>query len=486
MAKAKKGKKRKKKNFSLLYKIVSFLLIIISVFTGAVLIYFEILPIVYLILALLVIAFFDLLFILILAKSRLRLWVKTLFMLLCLVYMFVLIFISSYAMGTLDFLNSIIDTGYRSETYSVYVVDGTYSKIEELDDKRIALYNLDDDAGKKAIDKVSSKISFNAVEVEDIQDSLQDVYDGKIDAVLMSQAYMDVLNEETDKYADLVSIYTFDILTKTKVISSDKDISEEPFIIYISGIDTSGKISEKARSDVNILVAVNPNTGKILMLNTPRDYYVKLHTKKKLDKLTHAGIYGIEESLMTLEDLYGVDISYYFRVNFTSFVTIVNKLGGIDVDVPVSFCEQNSKRSYSNQICLKKGVQELNGEEALALARTRHTLSGGDRSRIENQLLVLNAIFDKATSPSIIVKYNSLISALGDYVSTNMSSDEIIKFVKKQIKDPTDWDIKQKTVTGEDSRNTAYSTGSARVYVMEPDMDSVNEAKLALKEILEG
>ena len=213
---------------------------------------------------------------------------------------------------------------------------------------------------------------------------------------------------------------------------------------------------------------------------------ITLHGTGKKDKLTHAGIYGIEESLMTLEDLYDIDISYYFRVNFTSFVTIVNKLDGIDVDVPVSFCEQDSNRSYRNQICLKKGMQRLNGEEALALARTRHTLSGGDRSRIENQLLVLNAIFDKATSPSIIVKYNSLLSSVSKYVSTNMESDEIIKFIKDQIKNPVDWQIEQKTVTGSDARRTAYSTGSANVYVMEIDTNSVNKAKLALKEVLQG
>lgn len=482
----KKKSRKKKKKLTFLYKIISFLLVIISVFTSAVVIYFQILPVIYLLLMLLVLGFIDLVIIILLNKSKLRVWVKTIIIILSLLYIFGLIFISSYAMGTLDFLNNIIDTGYRSETYSVYVVEGMYEEIEELDAKKIGLYNLDDESGKKAIDKVSSEISFNGVEYEDIQEAVDDIYDEKIDAILMSESYMDILNEETTEHDNLVSIYSFDILTKTKVISSNKDISKEPFVVYISGIDTNGKINAKERSDVNILVAVNPNTGKILMLNTPRDYYVTLHSKKQKDKLTHAGIYGVEESLMTLEDLYGVDISYYFRVNFTSFITIVDKLGGISVDVPVSFCEQTSDRNSSKQICLKKGVQTLDGEKALALSRTRHTLSGGDRSRIENQLLVLNAIFDKATSPSILVKYNSLINSLGKYVSTNMDSEDIIKFIKEQIKDPTEWSIEQKTVTGVDSQNTAYSSGSARVYVMEMDKESVSDAKLALKTVLEG
>lgn len=484
---AKKTKKNKKnKKFNFFCKILSFLLVIVSLFTEAVLIYFQILPVVYLVLVLLLITFFSLLFIILMNKKKLRIWVRTLFIIISLLYAFGLVFLSNYAMGTLEFLNNIIDTGYRTERYSVYVVEGDYSDISELENKKIGLYNLNDDSGKKAIDKVSSKISFNAVSYDDLQEAVKNIYDDKIDAILMSESYMDILNEEIGEHENLVSIYSFDILTKEKVITSDKNITKDSFVVYISGIDTSGKISAKARSDVNILVAVNPNTGKILMLNTPRDYYVTLHTKKQKDKLTHAGIYGIEESLMTLEDLYDIDISYYFRVNFTSFVTIVNKLDGIDVDVPVNFCEQDSNRSYRNQICLKKGMQKLNGEQALALARTRHTLSGGDRSRIENQLLVLNAIFDKATSPSIIVKYNSLLSSVSKYVSTNMESDEIIKFIKDQIKNPVDWQIEQKTVTGSDARRTAYSTGSANVYVMEIDTNSVNEAKLALKEVLQG
>ena len=484
---AKKTKKNKKnKKFNFFCKILSFLLVIVSLFAEAVLIYFQILPVVYLVLVLLLITFFSLLFIILMNKKKLRIWVRTLFIIISLLYAFGLIFLSNYAMGTLEFLNNIIDTGYRTERYSVYVVEGDYSDISELENKKIGLYNLNDDSGKKAIDKVSSKISFNAVSYDDLQEAVKNIYDDKIDAILMSESYMDILNEEIGEHENLVSIYSFDILTKEKVITSDKNITKDSFVVYISGIDTSGKISAKARSDVNILVAVNPNTGIILMLNTPRDYYVTLHTKKQKDKLTHAGIYGIEESLMTLEDLYDIDISYYFRVNFTSFVTIVNKLDGIDVDVPVSFCEQDSNRSYRNQICLKKGMQRLNGEEALSLARTRHTLSGGDRSRIENQLLVLNAIFDKATSPSIIVKYNSLLSSVSKYVSTNMESDEIIKFIKDQIKNPVDWQIEQKTVTGSDARRTAYSTGSANVYVMEIDTNSVNKAKLALKEVLQG
>lgn len=482
----KKNNKKKNKKLNIFFNIIAFILIVLSVLTAGVVVYFEILPFLYLLLCLLVLALFAFLFVYLLRKNNLRLWVKNVVLVVSLLYSFILIFINAYAMGTLDFLNNIIDTGYRSETYELYVLNDSYKSPKELEGKIVGLYNLKDEYGKKAIDKLSSKISFNASNYDDLQKIMDDLVNKKIDAILMSKSYMDIMIEQNSDYNNLVSIYSFDILVKEKIIQSNVDVTKEAFVFYISGIDTSGKIGTKSRSDVNILVAVNPKTGKILMLNTPRDYYVTLNSYGKKDKLTHAGLYGVEESLKTLEDLYDIDISYYARVNFTSFVTIVNELGGIKVDVPVNFCEQTSDRKSDKKICLKKGMQTLNGEEALALSRTRHTISGGDRGRIENQLLVLNGIIDKALSPSIIVKYNSLLKNLSSYVTTNMDKDSLVKFIKEQIKDPKEFSIEQITVTGKDSSNTTYSTGSAKVYVMEIDEESVNEAKLALKSVLEG
>ena len=221
------------------------------------------------------------------------------------------------------------------------------------------------------------------------------------------------------------------------------------------------------------------------MVNTPRDYYVTLGNIKAKDKLTHAGVYGIEESVATLENLYNIDIDYYARVNFTTFINIVEELDGIKVDVPVSFCEQTSSRTSTRKICLNKGLQVLNGEEALALTRTRHTLSGGDRSRIENQLLVLRAIIDKALSPEIIVKYNGLLDSVSDSVITNIDQKSITKLIKKQIKKNSEWSFESLTVEGTDAYNTTYSTGNSSVYVMNQKEESVLSAKKAFDKILE-
>ena len=222
----KKNSKNKKKNFNLFFNIIAFLLIIISVVTAGVVVYFEILPFLYLILCLLILALFAFLFVFLLRKNNLRIWVKNIVLIISLIYSFVLIFIISYAMGTLDFLNNIIDTGYRSETYNVYVLNADYKDITDLKGKTIGFYNLNDEYGKKAIDKVSSKISFNKSEYEDLQEIINDLNDNKIDAILMSESYMDIMIEQNSDYKNFISIYSFDILVKENILESNVDVTK--------------------------------------------------------------------------------------------------------------------------------------------------------------------------------------------------------------------------------------------------------------------
>jgi len=393
--------------------------------------------------------------------------------------------LSIYCYGTISFFDSILDIGIRHDSYSIYVLKNSKVKeIKDLDDEVIAVSDINDEGTEKAVEKVSKKIEFNMAEYESSSDSVSALVDKEVEAILALDSNIDILKED-GSVKDLKKIYTFNIRTKVKTIGDTVDVSKENFVFYISGIDTNGKVGAKARSDVNILVAVNPKQNKILMINTPRDYYVKLHDKKSMDKLTHAGVYGIEESLKTLEDLYDVNINYYARVNFTTFVNIVEELDGIKVNVPISFCEQTSSRTSTKQICLNKGEQTLNGEEALALSRTRHAVAGGDRGRIENQMLVLEAIIDKALSPKIITKYNSLLNSISDSIITNIDQRSITKLLKKQIKNNTAWEIESYSVSGTDSSDATYSTGSQKVYVMKQDKKSVLEAKKLLDEILE-
>lgn len=224
------------------------------------------------------------------------------------------------------------------------------------------------------------------------------------------------------------------------------------------------------------------------MVNTPRDYYLTLNSKGKKDKLTHAGLYGVEESLNSLADLYDADIDYYVRINFTSFVKIIDALGGVTVNVEGSFCEQNSNRSKADGdlICLTKGMQNLNGEQALAYARNRHAFNSGDRARGEHQMQILEAIINKALSPKILTKYSSLINSLEGRVVTNMTTNEMYKFAKKQVNKTNDWKFTTISADGSDSRGICYSTGSAKAYVMEPKVETVEKIKTAIDRLFEG
>ena len=479
----KKNKRSKNNSF---YVFLSIILIVSFISATSFIIYFDILPVSYI--SLMIIAGGIIVYFLtkLLNNKKLKQWIKNIFILPVILLSTIFIFICLYAFGTIDFLSDILDTGLRTDKYSVYVLkDSNYEELKDLNNKIISVSDSRDKITKKAIEKLSNKISFKMSKDDSITDSADLLLNNEVDAILALDSNIDIIKENDPKYSDLKAIYTFNVTTKVNTLKSDKNVTKDNFVIYISGIDTSGKVDTKARSDVNIIVAVNPSKNKILIVNTPRDYYVKLHSKKAYDKLTHAGVYGIEESFTTLEDLYDIKVDYYLRLNFTTFINIVEKLGGINVDVPINFCEQTSDRDSTNQICLKKGKQVLNGEEALALARTRYTVAGGDRGRIENQMLVLESIIDKALTPSILIRYNSLLGSVSNSLITNMNQKEFSKLIKAQIRKKSSWDIETYSVDGTDSNNRTYSTGGAYAYVMEPKEETVKEAKIKLDTVLE-
>ena len=482
----KKNKKTNNKKSNIFFKIISWLLIISTVAATGFLTYFEILPIMYLSIFIIVGGLLIFVLFKLLNNKRLKQWIKVTVSIPSVILIAGFTLACFYSYGTIDFFSNIFDVGIRHDSYSVYVLnDSSYKTIDDLENKIIGIADIEDEGTTKAIEKVSNKIEYNMAEFENIGEAVDSIKNEEVDAIIALDSNIDILKEDSDEYDNLKPIYTFTITTKVKTLSSKKDVSKENFVLYISGIDTNGKVAAKARSDVNILVAVNPKDKKILMLNTPRDYYVKLSSKNAMDKLTHAGVYGIEESVGTLENLYDINIDYYASLNFTTFINIVEELDGITVDVPVNFCEQTSSRTSSKKICLKKGKQTLNGEQALALSRTRHTIAGGDRGRIQNQMLVLKAIIDKALSPTIIVKYNSLLNSVGDSVLTNIDQKSITKLIKKQIKDASSWSIETYSVDGSDGSRVTFSTGSAKAYVMLPKEETVLEAKKILDKVLE-
>ena len=263
-------------------------------------------------------------------------------------------------------------------------------------------------------------------------------------------------------------------------------ITKEPFVIYLSGVDTRGELTEKARSDVNILAAVNPVTKRVALINTPRDYYVDLAGTSDKDKLTHAGLYGVETSMETLGNLYGVNVDHYIRINFAGFISIIDALGGVDVYSDQAFTSVGSP-GYYDPTTFVEGWNHLDGKAALAFARERHAFASGDIQRGINQMKVIDAMLNKIKSPALLMGFSKIMDAAADCFVTSFSQDQISALVRMQLSDFADWDIESYTVTGSSSTSTkCHSAKGQKLYVMLPDDASVSKAKEMIASVLGG
>lgn len=263
-------------------------------------------------------------------------------------------------------------------------------------------------------------------------------------------------------------------------------ITKEPFVIYLSGVDTRGELTENARSDVNILAAVNPVTKRVALVNTPRDYYVDLAGTDSKDKLTHAGLYGVETSMETLGNLYGVNVDHYIRINFAGFISIIDALGGVDVYSDQAFTSVGSP-GYYDPTTFVEGWNHLDGKSALAFARERHAFASGDIQRGINQMKVIDAMLNKIKSPALLMGFSKIMDAASDCFVTSFSQDQISALVRMQLSDFAEWDIESYTVTGTSSSSTkCYSAKGQKLYVMKPDDSSVSKAREMLASVLGG
>lgn len=387
----------------------------------------------------------------------------------------VMVFASTYVLKTHDLLSTISGANYETQSILVYVnADSQVETIEDLKNSTFAINSLSDRENTDyAVEKINEEIS-STITTKDY-DSYQDMYDAllndEVDAMIMNEAY-EAITEQYDEQFDsnVKVVYSVERQKELETATSNElDVTKDTFTLYISGIDTYGPVSTVSRSDVNMLVTINPQTHQILLTNIPRDYYVTLHSFGQLDKLTHAGIYGVDESMRTLEDLIGIDIDYYARVNFSSVETIVDALGGITVKSDYSF----SAQGYS----FVAGNNTLNGKEALAFSRERHSFAEGDRQRGKNQQAVITGIINKMISPTIITNYTSILNAVSGSFQTSLSTSEIQSLVKMQINDMSSWDIQTYSLDGTGASKSTYSYGSTPLYVMIPDQSTVTQAK---------
>ena len=485
----KRSKKAKKRRLKVLNIITSILLVIVSGYLIYSLYSVDLLSTLYFVIFSGGLVALDLILILILNK-KFKTFIKVPFFIIAVL----IIGVGTYGIynlnNTANFIKKVVNNaGVREEVFSVYVLkDSEYEKLTDLDGKNLGIYSKGSDLLEEAVDKLNKKVTFENEEKYDDIEKLLEAGDNKdVDALFISASMKDLMSENyNDLFIKYRELDTIVVVKKEKVTRSKVNVAKEPFVLYISGIDTKGSINNVGRSDVNILAVVNPKEGKILLVHVPRDYYVKLHSKQSYDKLTHSGIYGIDESQKTMEDIFSRDIDFYFKANFSTVITLVEALGGITVNVPTSFCEQDSNRRqgyYYNQ-CVSRGVQTLNGEKALALARHRHGLSNGDVSRGENQELVIEAIIEKLTSKSVIANYSSILSSIDNYLVTNMDEKSISRLVKLQQEKDVNWEIESLNVSGEGAYRTTYSGGSAKLYVMIPDDASITKVKQKISEYM--
>lgn len=321
------------------------------------------------------------------------------------------------------------------------------------------------------------------------------LYDDEVDAILINQGYVDLLTEK-DGYTDFRDqtrvLYTYTTTHEVDPIVPNTSITKEPFVVYCSGIDARvDDISAKSRSDVNILAVVNPTTKQILLVNTPRDYYLPLARNGELDKLTHAGLYGIDESMKVLGNLYGVQADYYVRVNFAGLAKIVDALGGVDIEsdanftcVPMETPDGNGDYTYQ-KYSFTKGINHVNGSQALAFARERKAFADGDNRRGQHQMTVIKAIVNKACSSAVLTKYQELLKAASDAFITNMPYADISSLVQMQLGDMADWNITTYAVSGEGSTEYCYALGD-KAWVMIKDSSKVNTAKNMIQQVING
>ena len=263
-------------------------------------------------------------------------------------------------------------------------------------------------------------------------------------------------------------------------------ITKEPFVVYLSGVDTRGELTEKARSDVNILAVVNPATKRVALINTPRDYYVDLAGTSSKDKLTHAGLYGVETSMATLGNLYGVNVEHYIRINFAGFISIIDAVGGVDVYSDQAFTSVGSP-GYYDPTTFAEGWNHLDGKSALAFARERHAFKTGDIQRGINQMKVIDAMLNKIKSPALLMGFSKILDAVSDSFVTSLSQNQISALVRMQLSDFAEWNIERYTVTGTSGSSTkCYSAKGQKLYVMKPDEASVAKAKEMIAAVMGG
>lgn len=388
------------------------------------------------------------------------------------------------------------------------VIVGVYMRADDdrslTADLKFGVLTTDDrQVTDSAIQKLNKdlKTELSCAEYDSPVALLEALLKGDLDAMILNQAYLDVLidlpgyEEKLTKIREVfhhnVEVEVLDEENKPGAQDPDKIYTslKDSFAVYISGIDArGGKVSIKGRSDVNIVAVVNPKTRQVLLVSTPRDYYIPISSPNpnwdgKKDKLTHAGLGGPNASRETLSNLYGIDISYYFKVNFSGFVNIVDALDGITVhsDFNFRYTDDDGTVYY-----YQKGDNQLSGKAALGFCRNRYSFATGDNQRGKNQMAVIKAVIDKALSPKLLTNYTQILDAVSGSMEMTVPMDVIGDLVSRQLSDGGSWNVVSYSVTGSGGYEKSPAAGGASAYMMYPNKESVERAKQLIQDVVDG
>lgn len=382
----------------------------------------------------------------------------------------------NYLNTTLSFFKTTTSVNYQTEEYQLLVLkNSSYQTLSDLENESLGIVKNQSKKYQQELEQIKNLITITDKTYQTPDTAARALLSQEVSSLFISTSGLSLLKEKLPDFEKKVRVLKNKQvkINSLPIAKSNNDLTKKTFTIYISGIDISGNISKVSRSDVNMLATINPKTKQILLTSIPRDYYVQLsNTTGYRDKLTHSGIYGINMTTSTIKDLLNINIDYYVRVNFTTLITLVDTIGGIDLYSDKSF------RAWTNGQCTyPEGMVHVDGACALAFARERYTYTSGDRHRNQNQQDVVKAIIEKViSSKTLITKYPTLLSILENSFQTNIPLDQITKLINEQIRTMSSWQIEQFYLNGFDSANYTYSYPNQQLYVMEPDNETIKLA----------
>lgn len=481
-----------KNTTSLIYRIfaalLSIVLLTLSGFAVYQIVTLNVLPSNLLLPVILIIVILNAILILLINFATHAIWTKVISVILVILVGCTMGFGNVYLYETYSTLTSVTgaEKGSIKNTISVITKTDHDENIQSLKNEKIGVLRNIDSVGTKKCQEKLKKYSFSYKKYDNLQALVKALYEDEVQAIVMNEIYRANV-EEMEEYSgfsnETKSIYQAVYYTNNKndALVVD-DITKNPFTIFVSGNDTYGDIDELSRSDVDMIVTVNPTTSTVLMVNIPRDYYVQ--TSYGYDKLTHTGMYGIEETKQTVENLLGIDINYTFRVNFSSAEDIVDALDGVDIEVPEGMAVERLNADWALE-GVHEGWNHLNGARALAYARERHAYVDGDIQRAKNQQQVLEAIIKKAASSKILTNYTKLLKSFKNAFDTNMSTNEITALLQYELQAMPNWKFQNYVLRGTNSSAVCASMAQELSVVM-PEDYCVSIARQKIEAVLDG